>query len=163
MKINKTFFAFIVAICAMTLFSVILVVNNLHSTDKFRDSITVSSDGTEFEKEFEGFDLVPGKSIDYVVDMTIQQSGSYKLSVVFENLEGTGLDKYLDATITFGDDELYKGKLENLLADEIIERDFSADEKEVKSLKIVYSMDIGVGKECSGKTASFDMTLTVER
>ena len=163
MKINKTFFAFIVAICAMTLFGVALVVNNLHGTNEFRDSLTVSSDGTEFEKAFEGFDLVPGKSVEYVIDMTMQQSGDYKLSLVFGNLEGTGLDQYLDATITFGDKELKKVKLENLLASEKIEHNFTADEKELKSLKIVYSMDIDVGKECAGKTASFDMILTVER
>ncbi len=163
MKNNKTFFAFIVAIVAMALFGVALVVNNLDSADKFKDSITVSSERVKFDKEFEGFDLVPGKSVEYVIDMTMQQSGNYKLTLVFENLEGTGLDQYLDATITFGDKELLTGKLENLLASEKKEWTFTADEKEVKSLKIVYSMGVDVGKECAGKTTSFDMNLTVER
>ncbi len=154
-----------VAIGLLGIIAVMLIVFVEQAHDDFEKGITVSAEGVTTETlEVRDLTLNPTETREYEVNLTCPASGSFDISLVFEEVIDGGMKQFVDVTVSLGDTEVYRGRLSELIASGTavsFEGELLAEEPLV--LSVSYTMPRDVGNEAQGTYAEFDVHLTVEK
>ncbi|MBO5046370.1 MAG: hypothetical protein J6C93_05820 [Clostridia bacterium] len=152
----------IVSLCSLAVFGVMLAFQIEKSHDDFEESITVKSgESTSETLEFKALSLIPGESVEYTISLKSDLVSNYLITLEFDETEDLGLKAFVDAVVSIGGTELYRGTLTDLFAGDPLSFEYEIKE-EAQEISIVYSMDREVGDSAQGAECKFDVLFTAE-
>lgn len=162
---NKSINILIVSLLMLGVMAVMLITFLGKVKEDFDKNITVSEDGvTESVLTVRDLKLNPTESKEYSVNLVCAATGSYHISIDYEEKADGGMKPFIDVTVKAGDEVVYEGKLTALLDNgEIIRFDGELYEKEPLVVSICYLMPYDVGNEAQGTYADFDVHLKIEK
>ena len=162
---NKSVNILIVSFLLIGVMSVMLIVFLGQAKEDFPKDITVSADGTtETVMSVRELKLSPTESKEYSVNLVCAASGSYLVSLDFEQENDGGMKAFVDVTVKHDDEVVYEGGLLELLdSDVIIDFESELHAKEPVVITVCYEMPYDVGNEAQGTYASFDIHLKIEK
>ena len=141
----------------------ILFVDKAH--DDLKESIKVNSDGVTYETlTVKDLKLTPDESREYTVSLTCAASGSYYISLDYEEMKDGGMKSFVDVTVKCGEAEVYNGSLTKLLdEDHIIKFEGELHATEPLVVSICYKMPYSIGNEAQGTYADFKIDMKIEK
>lgn len=162
---NKSVNILIVSFLLIGVMSVMLIVFLGQAKEDFPKDITVGADGTtETVMSVRELKLSPTESKEYSVNLVCAASGSYLVSLDFEQENDGGMKAFVDVTVKHDDEVVYEGGLSELLdSDVIIDFESELHAKEPVVITVCYEMPYDVGNEAQGTYASFDIHLKIEK
>ncbi len=133
--------------------------------EDFPENITVSEDGvTESILAVRDLKLCPTESKEYSVNLVCAASGSYHISLDYEEKKNGGMKPFVDVTVKFNGEVVYEGELAALLdSGELIQFEGELHAEEPLVVSICYLMPYDVGNEAQGTYADFDIHLKIEK
>lgn len=137
----------------------ILLINNISTHNEFKKNITVSADGeTTHVLNFENLKVLPGKAVEYVVNLQSSLNGDFIISLDFINVLSGGLENYVIVETEINGDKR-KYSMTTLFND--VDIVYNSALFQSNELKIKYSIPDSVGNEAQGKFVKFDIKLKV--
>ena len=149
----------------LTLMGVMLAAFLGKAKEDYPNEITVKENGvTESILEVRDLKLNPTESMEYDVNLLCDASGMYHISLDYNETEDGGMKPFVDVTVKVGGEQVYEGKLEELLRDGVvIECEGELQSKEPLVLSICYLMPYDVGNEAQGTYSDFDISITIKK
>lgn len=162
---NKSANILIVSFLLLGIMSVLLIIFMGNSKEDFENNITVEADGvTEKVLAVRDLKLNPTESKDYSINLVCSASGSYLISLNYEEKSDGGMKSFVDVTIKRNSEVIYTGSLAELLDNGIlIEFEGELQATTPLVLTITYLMPINVGNEAQGTYADFEVHLKIEK
>ncbi|MBO5327413.1 MAG: hypothetical protein J6A84_04770 [Clostridia bacterium] len=155
----------IVALLLLAAMAVILGVFLWQAKQNFPENIKVREDGvTEGILAVRDLRLHPAESREYSVDLFCEASGSYYISLDYEEKKNGGMKSFVDVTVKFGDSVVYEGNLATLM-DADIQLQFLGElhATDPTTISICYEMPIEVGNEAQRTYADFDVHFEIKK
>lgn len=153
------------SITLMTALAVVLKLYIDTAHDEFRESIkfdSVEPGATVTETlNIEKLDLYPGSSCEYEIDLSCKAEGTYRITFNLEKGEKIGLEKYVSAQLSCGEEKYVMG-LEEWFASDAKGFDLSLDANGKSKIIMSFSMPETVGNEAQGAEVAFEILITVE-
>ena len=163
---NRSVNILIVALLLLGIMAVTLWFFIEKSHDDFADKIKVSENGVT-EKVFTVRDLMlnPSESKEYTVELVCDASGSYDISLDFEEKHNGGMKKFVSVTVTCGDDVVYEGNLTKLLDKNSPDIEFDGElyAEDPLPITIRYEIPRNIGNEAQGTSADFDIHVKIKK
>lgn len=155
----------IVALCILAVMGGLLAAYTQLAHEDFEENITVSKEGrTTSTVEVNNLVLYPATSRTYTVHLRCKASGTYHISLSYEEKNNGGLKPFVNVTVKAGGQTQWSGTLEDLLAGNATPT-FSGElqEKDSFDVQIIYEMPGEVGNEAQDTFADFDVHFTIEK
>ena len=160
---NRKFRTTLMIITIVCLIFFILATIFTCSSNGFEKQIVLERDGKTVENmQIKELGLHPGESVDYKVLIKTKATGTYRVSMDFDEIEDGGLKNFIIVTIKSGDTVIYEdGLTQTLSGDNVV---FNCDIKanETYVLDIKYLMPIEAGNDAMNTRASFNIEFTIE-
>ena len=162
---NRSINMLIVALLLLAALSVTLITFLTKAKEDFPKEIRVNADGeTETILAVRDLKLHPSESKRYDVDLICAASGSYYISLDYEEKTNGGMKPFVDVTVMCGDVVVYRGNLAALLdADVQIQFLGELHEKEPLPISVIYEMPRETGNEAQRTSAEFDICLKIKK
>ena len=160
---NRSINILIVALLLLVVMSVVLFVFIEYAHEVFEENITVSADGvTRSVKAVKDLKLNPTESKEYNVNLVCEASGDYHISLDFKEKRDGGMKKFVNVTVSLGDDVMYEGDLATLLdTEKVIEFDGTLEADDPLPVTVRYEMPREIGNEAQGTSADFKVNFVI--
>lgn len=143
--------------------SMIVFVEDAH--DEFKQAVQVNEEGVTKETvTVNDLMLNPTEKKEYEILLTCPASGTFDLSLDYEEKKNGGMKPFVRVTITCEDAILFEGTLAELLdGDHAVSVQCELEAEKALALHICYEMPYEVGNEAQGTFADFEIHLTIEK
>ena len=162
---NKSLNMLIVAMLLLATLSVTLIIFLADAKGDFSEDIRVNADGeSETILAVRDLRLNPTESRRYDVNLRCAASGSYLMTLDYEEKTNGGMKPFVDVTVLLNDAVAYEGKLSELL-DQDIQVEFLGElqEGEPTVISVIYKMPREIGNEAQATFAEFDIKLKIKK
>ena len=130
--------------------------------DGFKKEIKIVKDGTTIDSmEIKSLSLHPGESVDYQVVLNAPMSGSYQVTLDFNEKVDGGLKQFIVVVINDGSKNVLNKGLSDVLAGDKITLTCNIEEKKPYVLDISYVMPEDVNNDAMGTTATFEIEFCI--
>lgn len=162
---NRSINMLIVALLLIAALSVTLITFLAKAKEDFPKDIRVNADGeSETILAVRDLKLNPSESKCYEVNLYCAASGSYYISLDYEEVTNGGMKSFIDVTVKCGDVVVYKGNLGALLdADVQVQFLGELHETEPVVISVCYEMPREIGNEAQSTYAEFDVCLKIKK
>lgn len=162
---NKSVNILIISFLLLGIISVMLITFLGKAKDDFQNDITIDSDGvTESVLSVQDLKLNPTESKEYSVNLVCAASGTYDVTLDYEEKKDGGLKPFVEVSVKANDETVYEGTLLALLGgDERIEFEGELFQEEPLVVTVRYEMPQDVGNEAQGTYSDFDIHLKIEK
>ena len=162
---NRSINMLIVGLLLLGIMAVILSVFLWKAKEEFPEKITVDESGiTETIWKVRDLKLNPSESKEYSVNLVCEASGSYYITLDYEETRDGGMKGFVNVTVNVDSEAVYKGSLSELLDNEItidFEEELYATDPVVITIR--YSMPYEIGNEAQGTYSDFDINLKIKK
>lgn len=155
----------VVALCLLAAMGGLLAAYTQLAHEDFEENITVSKEGTTTSTvAVHDLALLPAASRTYTVHLRCKASGTYRVSLVYEEKENGGLKPFVNVTLKAKDEIVWNGTLQALL-DSDVNLNFLAElqAEDAYDVQITYDMPQEIGNEAKDTFADFDVHFTIEK
>lgn len=155
----------VAALCLLAAMGGLLAAHTQLAHEDFEENITVSKEGTTTSTvEIHDLALLPATSRTYTVHLRCKASGTYRVSLAYEEKANGGLKPFVNVTVKAGDEIMWNGTLQALLNGKTIPG-FSAElqAEDPFDVQVIYEMPQEVGNEAKDTFADFDVHFTIEK
>lgn len=162
---KRSIYILIASLLMLGIMAVMLIVFLGKAKEDFPDSITVSENGvTESVMTVRDLKLNPTESKEYSINLVCEASGSYYVTLDYEEKADGGMKPFVDVTVKLDGQVIYEGQLLSLLdGDELIGFEAELHRKNPVKISVVYTMPYEVGNEAQGTYSDFDIIITIEK
>lgn len=162
---NRSVNILIVSFILIGVFAIMLIFFVERAKETFPDNITVSSEGTTDSLiPIRNLRLSPTESKEYSVNLVCEASGSFYITLSFEELADGGMKEFINVTVRADGELLYEGTLIELLdGDVTIDFEGELHATEPLAVSITYEMPREVGNEAQGTYSDFNLHVAVEK
>lgn len=152
-KGNKLKYILIIISIILTLSGVVLVVT-MQNDNQLKDNTVIEIDGgttKTLKAEIEG--LYPGKTEEYIISFTGENTKDYLITLDFNGDDNGNLKNFIEVKIETNE------SLINKTLSELLEGDFISLGMGVTEIKISYTLPIEIGNEAQGASVVFYIEL----
>ena len=155
----------IVALLVIGAMAVMLILFIDKAHDDFKEDVKVNAEGVTLETlTVKDLKLTPNESKEYTVNLTCAASGSYYISLDYEEIKDGGMKSFVDVIVKCDEAEVYNGSLTELLDNgRIIKFEDELHATEPLVVSICYKMPYNIGNEAQGTYADFKIDLKIEK
>lgn len=161
---NRSINLMISTLVLFAIFSVILLVFLWDAHERFPKEITVAEDGVVETLSFRDLQLSPTESREYTVNLICAASGSYRVSLEYDETKDGGMKPFVNVAILCDGVTEFEGNLGELLDGGVI-TSFMSELHATDPVEITfrYVMPREVGNEAQGTYADFDIHLAIKK
>ena len=162
---NRSINMLIVATILFTLLAIMLLFFLMDADRSFEGDITVNEYGvTETVIPIRDLTLTPGVQKDYDVNVFCKATGSYHVTIDYEEKVNGGMKYFVNVRILADGEQIYQGPLTELIDNELtLIFDAELDDKRPTILTFIYEMPVETGNEAQGAFSDFDITVKIKK
>ena len=161
---KRTLAILTVSMALISLMSICLTFFIKEDVPSLSETVVVSVDGVaEKTLTVDGLEIYPGETRECIVFLKSELSGGFDATLTFEEFEDDGLKSFIDVKVFISNAQVYEGTLEDLLSCKSVTFRVNLDNVTATQLKIQYLMDVNVGDDAQGATASFYVNLKINK
>ena len=162
---RRSYFILVSIMLVLIAFSVMLNIFLYNADEKYEGSIDVRENGvTETVIPVRDLILSPGVSKEYHVDLICDATGSFFITLEYEESFDGGMKHFVNTTILSNDTVIFNGPLTDLIDKKIpIEFEEVIDESDPVVITFIYTMPVEIGNEAQRTSSEFDIHVEIKK
>ena len=155
----------VVAFLLLSMLSIMLIVFVQQAHEDFPENIRVGEDGKlDTIMTVQDLRLNPTEKREYDIHLYCAASGSYYISLDYEELRDGGMKQFVNVTVRCADMVIFEGMLTDLLdGDTVVKFEGNLESEDPLTVSVSYEMPEHIGNEAQGTSADFDIRLKIEK